>query len=238
LKKYTHVFFDLDHTLWDYDTNVRESLSELFEHYTLNDLGILTNDHFYNAFIEVNYGLWGLYNTGKIDKVNLRKERFKRIFEHLGADGMSVPLDMEEDFMNRTSSKKNLFPHSVEILTYLQERYKLHIITNGFNESQALKMTSSGLHPYFGLVITSETIGYKKPDKRIFEYAMSQLGTIAEDCIMIGDSLQSDILGAQSVNMDQVFFNPDGKPCVIMPDGQEVCPSYTISCLSELKELL
>jgi len=238
LKKYTHVFFDLDHTLWDYDTNVRESLSELFEHYTLDSLGIQTNDHFYNAFIEVNYGLWGLYNTGKIDKVNLRKERFKRIFEHLGADGLAVPIDMEEDFMSRTSSKKNLFPYSMEVLAYLQEKYKLHIITNGFNESQALKMTSSGIHPYFGLVITSETIGYKKPDKRIFEYAMSQLGATATECIMIGDSLQSDILGAQSVNMDQVFFNPDDKPCVIMPDGQEVCPSYTIKCLSELKGLL
>ena len=238
MKNYTHVFFDLDHTLWDYDKNVKESLSELFDHYTLHNLGIHTSDHFYDAFIEVNYGLWGLYNTGKIDKINLRKERFKRIFEHLGADGFSVPVDMEEDFMNRTSSKKHLFPYSVEILAYLQEKYQLHIITNGFNESQELKMTSSGIHPYFGLVVTSETIGYKKPDKRIFEFAMSQLDTTAEDCIMIGDNLQSDILGAQSVNMDQVYFNPENKPCVIMPEGKEVHPSFTIKCLSELKSLL
>ncbi|KEO73098.1 YjjG family noncanonical pyrimidine nucleotidase [Anditalea andensis] len=238
MKNYTHIFFDLDHTLWDYDKNVRESLSELFEIYTLEEFGILTGEHFYDAFIKVNYGLWGLYNKGEIDKINLRKERFKRIFEHLGADGLSVPIDMEEDFMNRTSSKKHLFPYSVEILAYLQKKYNLHIITNGFNESQALKMASSGLHPYFGLVITSETIGYKKPDKRIFEYAMSQLGTTADNCIMIGDSLQSDILGAQRVNMDQIFFNPENKPCVIMPDGVEVCPSYTIKCLSELKTIL
>lgn len=238
MKNYTHVFFDLDHTLWDYDKNVKESLSELFDHYTLHNLGIHTSDHFYDAFIEVNYGLWGLYNTGKIDKINLRKERFKRIFEHLGADGFSVPVDMEEDFMNRTSSKKHLFPYSVEILAYLQEKYQLHIITNGFNESQELKMTSSGIHPYFGLVVTSETIGYKKPDKRIFEFAMSQLDATAEDCIMIGDNLQSDILGAQSVNMDQVYFNPENKPCIIMPEGKEVYPSFTIKCLSELKSLL
>jgi len=238
LKNYTHVFFDLDHTLWDYEKNVKESLTEIFEIYTLDSLGILTLDLFYQAFIEVNYGLWGLYNLGKIDKINLRKERFKRIFEHLGADGATVPLEMEGDFMSRTSSKKHLFPHSLETLTYLKEKYHLHIITNGFNESQSLKMTSSGINTYFNLVVTSETIGHKKPDKRIFEYAMAQLGTIADNCLMIGDNLESDILGAQGVRMDQVFFNPGNKVCETLPDGSKVCPTYTIKCLSELKSLL
>jgi putative hydrolase of the HAD superfamily len=157
--------------------NVRESLTELFHHYTLEEIGIPTHEHFYQAFIKVNYGLWGLYNLGKIDKLNLRKERFRRIFEHLGADGKSVPLQMEEDFMNRTSCKTNLFPFSKETLSYLKGKYKLHVITNGFNESQELKMTSSGLKDYFDLVVTSETTGHRKPDKRIFEYALSSLGT-------------------------------------------------------------
>jgi putative hydrolase of the HAD superfamily len=238
LRAYKHIFFDLDHTLWDYDTNVKESLTELFHLYTLQEIGIQTHELFYQAFLKVNYGLWGLYNVGKIDKLNLRKERFRRIFEHLGADGKSVPLEMEEDFMNRTSCKTNLFPFSKEILTYLKERYQLHVITNGFNESQELKMTSSGLQEYFELVVTSETTGHRKPDKRIFEYAISSLQTTPENCIMIGDNLDSDIRGAKNASIDQVFFNPNGNSCLTLPDGQEICPTYTIRCLSELRTIL
>src|SRR5690554_60219 len=231
LSKYRHLFFDLDHTLWDYDRNVQESLNELFEIYRLPDLGVSTFDDFFGAFKAVNFSLWGLYNVGKIDKTNLRKERFKRVFEHLGADGLSVPLEMEEDFMRRTSSKPHVFPHSKETLRYLQDKYELHIITNGFNESQAMKMSASGLTSYFRLIITSETMGHRKPDKRIFEYAVEKLDGNSEACLMIGDNPDSDILGARNAGIDQVLFNPLGIPCALDP-------TYTIACLSELKNML
>ena len=231
MNKYRHLFFDLDHTLWDYDRNVQESLNELFDIYLLKDLGVPTFKDFYGAFNAVNFDLWSLYNVGKIDKENLRKERFKRIFEHLGADGLAVPLEMEEDFMQRTSSKPHLFPHSKETLTYLQSKYELHIITNGFDESQAMKMASSGLTSFFQLIVTSETTGHRKPDKRIFEYAMGKLGTVPSFCLMIGDNPESDILGAQSAGIDQVLFNPLNIPCPLSP-------TYSISSLQELREFL
>lgn len=121
MKTYQHIFFDLDHTLWDYDRNVSESLSELYEIYKLKELGIPTYETFFSSFHHVNFQLWDLYNVGKIDKYNLRIERFKRIFSHAGAHEDSVPIPFEEDFMHRTSSKPHVFPYSKEILTYLKK---------------------------------------------------------------------------------------------------------------------
>lgn len=231
MSKYRHLLFDLDHTLWDYDRNVLESLRELFEIYLLQDLGVLTFDVFYEAFNTVNADLWNAYNTGKIDRTILRKERFKRIFEHMGADVLAVPAEMEEDFMQRTSSKPHLFPHSKETLTYLQNNYQLHIVSNGFDESQAVKMASSGLTSFFQLIVTSETTNYRKPDKRIFEYVLEKLEVEPEVCLMIGDNPDTDILGARDANIDQVLFNPLNLP-------HPIKPTYTIGCLSELRSFL
>jgi len=231
LKTYQHVFFDLDHTLWDYDRNVNESLSELYELHKLQTLGIQTFEVFLASFLHVNFQLWDWYNVGKIDKLNLRKERFPRIFTHAGGDAQTIPLDFEEDFMSRTSSKPHVFPHSKEILTYLKAKYRLHVITNGFDESQAKKLKSSGLDQFFELVVTSETTGFRKPDPRIFQYAMEQLSTGPEHCLMVGDNPLSDILGAQQAEIDQVFFNPEGKTT-------DLKPTYEISHLQELQDLL
>ncbi|EAZ81134.2 YjjG family noncanonical pyrimidine nucleotidase [Algoriphagus machipongonensis] len=231
MKTYQHIFFDLDHTLWDYDRNVTESLSELYEIYQLQEIGIPTFQKFFDSFHHVNFKLWDLYNVGKIDKVNLRKERFQRIFAHAGVPGVEVPLPFEEDFMHRTSSKPHLFPYSIEILSYLKDKYPLHVITNGFNESQAKKMKASGLDTYFDVVVTSETTGHKKPDPRIFFHTMKLLDTTPEHCIMIGDNPNSDILGAQNASIDQVFFNPQGKEIALNP-------TFTITHLKELETIL
>ncbi len=231
MKTYQHLFFDLDHTLWDYDRNVTESLSELYELYCLKELGIPSFEFFFESFHHVNFQLWDWYNVGKIDKDNLRKERFPRIFSHAGGKAEAIPVGFEEDFMHRTSSKPHVFPYSKEILHYLKGKYKIHVITNGFNESQAKKMKSSGLDGFFELVVTSETTGHKKPDPRIFQFALDQLKTEAKHCLMIGDNPDSDILGAQRVNIDQVFFNPEGKSI-------DLQPTYTIAHLRELEDLL
>jgi putative hydrolase of the HAD superfamily len=116
-------------------------------------------------------------------------------------------------------------------LTYLSQKYKLHVITNGFDESQSKKMSSAGLTGFFQLVVTSETTGHKKPDPRIFQYAMDQLKTRSEHCLMVGDNPDSDILGAQRAEIDQVFFNPEGKSI-------DLTPTYTISHLKQLEDLL
>ncbi|GAB3658129.1 YjjG family noncanonical pyrimidine nucleotidase [Echinicola sediminis] len=231
MRKYRHLFFDLDHTLWDYDRNVQESLFELFDIYALENMGMPSRQDFYKAFLMINSDLWNDYNTGKIDKTTLRSQRFRRIFDQFGASKIPVPIEMEEDFLQRTSSKPHLFPYSKEILNYLKDKYELHIITNGFNESQALKMNSSGITSYFKLIVTSETTGHRKPDKRIFEYAMGQLETSAEECLMIGDNPISDIQGARNAAIDQVFFNP------YKQDNQAEA-TYTIHGLEELQAIL
>ena len=231
MKTYQHLFFDLDHTLWDYDRNVRESLSELYQIYQLDKLGIPSFSQFFDAFHHVNFQLWDDYNLGKIDKKGLREIRFPKIFCAAGGDEQTIPEAFEADFMHRTSSKPHLFPHSKEILGYLKKSYRLHVITNGFNESQEKKMRSSGITDYFELVVTSETTGHKKPDPRIFYYALEQLQTEASSCLMIGDNPNSDILGAQRADIDQVYFNPEGKPT-------DLSPTYEIRHLQELELLL
>lgn len=231
MKTYQHIFFDLDHTLWDYDRNVTESLSELYYHYDLLGLGIPTFQNFFESFHHINYQLWDDYNLGTIDKVNLRKTRFPRIFTHAGGVAEAIPAEFEEDFMHRTSSKSHVFPYTFEILTYLQEKYQLHIITNGFDESQAKKINSAKLATYFDLVVTSETTGHKKPDARIFHHTVEKLGTRHEHCLMVGDNPNSDILGAINAGIDQVYFNPEGKQI-------DLKPTYTIAHLKELEGLL
>jgi putative hydrolase of the HAD superfamily len=231
LKKYHHLFFDLDHTLWDYDTNVKESLSEIYDYFKLFEVGISSFDLFLKSFYEVNFQLWALYDLGKVDKKELREIRFKRIFEKAGGAISDIPNELEEDFMHRTSSKPHLLPYSKEILEYLKPNYKLHIITNGFNESQAKKMEASGLSPYFDLIVTSETTGHKKPDPRIFQYALDRLSVKNSEVMMIGDNPNSDILGAINSQIDNVYFDPYGK-------GIDHQPTHTIKHLKELESLL
>ncbi|HSI76208.1 MAG TPA: YjjG family noncanonical pyrimidine nucleotidase [Lunatimonas sp.] len=230
-KIYKHLFFDLDHTLWDYDKNVEESLSELYLHYNLPELGISSFDKFFSAFEQVNYGLWDRYNVGGISKEELRQIRFRRIFETVAADPDLVPEPMESHFMTNTSSKPHVIADTFDILNYLRNSYCLHIITNGFNESQAQKMNAAGLTSYFDLIVTSETTGHRKPDRRIFDYAVEQLGAKPEECVMIGDNPLSDIAGAQNAGIDQIYFNPKGIAC-------SVKATHTIQQLMELKGIL
>ncbi|SDZ12274.1 MULTISPECIES: YjjG family noncanonical pyrimidine nucleotidase [Rhodonellum] len=231
MKRYQHIFFDLDHTLWDYDRNVQESLTELHDVHQLNELGITDAKALIQAFYNVNFKLWALYDVGKIDRDSLRETRFKLIFENAGVDPESVPALLEPDFMHRTSSKNYLLPYAMEILDYLKPNYPMHIITNGFNESQSKKLHASGLNPYFDLIVTSETTGHKKPDARIFQYALDHLGINNQEVIMIGDNPNSDILGAINANIDQVYFDPHGK-------GIEIKPTHTIKHLKELEDFL
>jgi putative hydrolase of the HAD superfamily len=230
-KIYKHIFFDLDHTLWDYDKNVEESLSELYSKFNLSKFGIPSFHLFFKAFEQVNYGLWDAFNVGGISKEELRHVRFRRIFEAVDADPSMVPELLEANFMANTSSKPHVVADTFEILDYLKQSYGLHVITNGFNESQTQKMNAAGLTTYFDLIVTSETTGHRKPDRRIFDYALDQIGAGPEECVMIGDNPLSDIAGAQNAGIDQVFFNPKNIPST-------VTPSYTIQSLLELKGIL
>lgn len=203
-----HIFFDLDHTIWDFDRNANETLLELYEVYQLKNLGLSCAHTFIQCYTANNHRLWQRYHLGEITKETLRQERFRTTFLELGVEPEFVPHQFEDDYVRISPTKTNLFEGAAKVLTYLQQKYKLHIISNGFKETTLTKMELSGLNPYFKNVIISEDVGVNKPSPLIFEYALEQAMALKNESIMIGDSLEADIRGAQSFGMQAIFFNP------------------------------
>lgn len=203
-----HIFFDLDHTIWDFDRNAEETLNELYHTYNLKGLGLHSCSDFIITYTENNHQLWADYHLGKITKDFLRAERFSKTFTQLGIRPEAVPPQFEDDYVNISPTKTNLFEDAEEVLAYLKNKYTLHIISNGFKETTLTKMRLSNLNPYFENVIISEDVGVNKPNPRIFEYALEKARAQKEESIMIGDSLEADIYGALTFGMEAIFFNP------------------------------
>lgn len=203
-----HIFFDLDHTIWDFDKNAQETLTELYHQYELKSLGLNSCETFIERYTDNNQLLWADYHLGKITKETLRSERFSKTFIEMGIAPESVPHQFEEDYVRFSPNKTNLFEGSEKVLGYLQKKYTLHIISNGFKETTLIKMDRCNLNPYFTNVIISEDVGVNKPDKAIFEYALQKAGAKKENSIMIGDSIEADIRGAQDYGIKAIFFNP------------------------------
>jgi putative hydrolase of the HAD superfamily len=209
LKKYEHIFFDLDHTLWDFDKNAEETLSELYLTYNLQNLGLPSCDIFIETYTTNNHQLWADYHLGKISKDALRETRFKKTFLDLGLSPDILPPNFEDDYVDICPTKTNLFPHTHETLSYLQSKYHLHLISNGFKESTECKVKNTNLTPYFKNVFISEVIGVNKPDKAIFQFAIDKAGAQSRHSIMIGDSIEADVRGALNFGMDAIYFNPN-----------------------------
>lgn len=202
-----HIFFDLDHTIWDFDRNAQETLLELYDTYQLKAIG-LDSVTFIELYTENNHRLWQQYHLGEITKEHLRQERFRKTFLELGVKPELVPHQFEDDYVKISPTKTNLFAGAEKVLAYLQKKYQLHIISNGFKETTLTKMHLSGLNPYFTQVIISEDVGVNKPNKLIFEHALAKASASKEESIMIGDSLEADIRGAQDFGLKAIFFNP------------------------------
>jgi putative hydrolase of the HAD superfamily len=210
--KYKHIFFDLDHTIWDFDKNAEETLYELYDIYKLNEIGLPSAALFIETYTRNNHRLWAEYHTGKITKNQLRETRFKATFLELGVQPELIPLKFEDDYVEVCPTKTNLFPHAHQTLQYLQSKYTLHLISNGFKESSELKIGNTNIGHYFENVIISEVVGVNKPDPAIFAHALSLAGADKGDSLMIGDSLEADVYGALNFGMDAVYFNPFNKP--------------------------
>lgn len=228
---YQCILFDLDHTLWDYETNSAEALTELHHAYQLRELGISHADHLLTTFYKINQSLWDKYDQGIIQQDVIRYQRFHQIFQELGIDNYDLSLRFSQDYLGLAPTKGNLVPHAIETLTYLREKYYLIIITNGFDEIQFRKMESSGITGYFKNVVTSEKAGCKKPARGIFDFALSQNGFRSEQSIMIGDNLLTDIAGAKNAMIDTVFFNPQ-------KINHNVSVTHEIDQLIELTQIL
>jgi putative hydrolase of the HAD superfamily len=208
--KYKHIFFDLDHTIWDFDRNAEETLQELFVVYKLKELGLSSADAFIETYTRNNHRLWADYHLGNISKETLRETRFKKTFLDMGLSADVIPNQFEDDYVSLCPTKTNLFAGAHEVLQYLQQKYRLHLISNGFKESTELKVIKTDIGRYFDNVIISEVVGVNKPDKAIFEHALSLAGAQKHESIMIGDSIEADVRGAMSFGMDAIYFNPMG----------------------------
>ncbi|MEP2771384.1 MAG: YjjG family noncanonical pyrimidine nucleotidase [Fulvivirga sp.] len=230
MQQYRTIFFDLDHTLWDYDTNSVEALSDLFHKYELHQAKGITLDGFLETFTKVNNKLWNNYNKGHIERDDIRQKRFDKILKKFGITDMDKSLMMSEEYISICPTKTNVFPYTFETLEYLKNKYNLYILTNGFDDVQHIKMTASNLAPYFKGVVTSDS-GHRKPSREIFEYALDKAQTSNTESIMIGDNLSTDITGAQNAEMDAVFFNPHKRE-------HKATVNYEISCISQLVDIL
>lgn len=229
---YKDLFFDLDHTLWDFETNSKETIQELYTTHRLADLGIVDFDGFYSTYSAHNHRLWDRYTKGFIKQEELRWKRVYLSLLDFKVANEPLAKEMSQAYLEILPNKKHLFPYTIEILEYLKQKdYKMHLITNGFESVQFKKIKNSGLQDYFIEVITSEASNSLKPQKEIFEYALKNTNASVEESIMIGDNESADIQGGINMGMDTIFVNH----IQVVPT---VPATYTITHLKELENIL
>ena len=228
---YKDLFFDLDHTIWDFELNSKETLWDLHLKYELEAKGIHDFDVFYSQYSVHNHRLWDRYTKGYIKQEELRWKRiYLSLLDYKIADE-ALSKEMSVDYLDILPNNKSLFPYTIEILDYLKNKdYKMHLITNGFESVQFKKIKNSNLADYFTEVITSEASNSLKPNKEIFDYALKACNAKLETSIMIGDNESADIQGAINVGMDSIFVNH----LQIQPT---VPATHTITHLKELENI-
>ncbi|RDY60672.1 YjjG family noncanonical pyrimidine nucleotidase [Flagellimonas nanhaiensis] len=226
-KNVTDIFFDLDHTLWDFEKNSALTFGKI-----LNENGLdVVLDDFLEVYAPINLEYWKLYRENRVSKSELRYQRLRRSFDHIGVTVSDEMINiLAHQYIQHLSSFTHLIPNTVEVLDYLAPKYKLHIITNGFQEVQEKKLRKGNIHHYFVEVINSETAGVKKPHPQIFEMALKKASVEPENALMVGDNLEADIQGAISVGMKALHFNAHRE------SEHQVC--QMINDLIEIKSIL
>lgn len=228
---YAHIFFDLDHTLWDFETNSKETLQELFFTHKLAETVTPDFEGFYQKYFHHNKRLWHRYNHGFIRQEELKWKRMWHTLLEYKLGDEKLAKQLSDDYLQILPHKKALFPYTIEILDYLtQKNYKLHLITNGFEKIQSTKLENAAIANYFTQIITSEAAMSLKPHKEIFDFAMQKAGSKYSESIMAGDNLDADISGAMNVGMDTIFVNHIREETTLQP-------THTIYHLKELEEI-
>lgn len=222
-----HLFFDLDHTLWDFDKNSAFAFDAIFKNQGFD----ISLQDFLNIYIPRNQHYWKLYQVNQISHEDLRYYRLKDVFDVLQIKiSDKVIHQLSEDYITYLPEYNHLFDGAIELLDYLKPKYQLHIITNGFSQVQDKKLTNSNIGHYFETITNSEMAGQKKPNPIIFDYALSVAKASKEESIMIGDSFEADILGALDFGIDAIYFNENKNE--IKHDV------YQVNHLLELKNIL
>lgn len=234
---YQHLFFDLDHTLWDFEANAKATMLQLYKELELEQKGVHDFELFHRSYLVHNDKLWERYRNGFIKQEELRVKRMRLTLLDFKIVDTALEQTMSVRFLDLLPSRTILFPFTIESLDYLRDKgYRMHLITNGFEKTQQSKLQYSGLTPYFEQVITSEASGSLKPKPGIYEYAFEKSGAIPATSLMIGDTVEVDLLGAKGVGMDQMHVNHLTGEKEAFEDGS--FPTYTIYSLRELRDLL
>ncbi|HSP12469.1 MAG TPA: YjjG family noncanonical pyrimidine nucleotidase [Salegentibacter sp.] len=204
LNEIEHIYFDLDHTLWDFDKNSALAFEQMF---TKRKLSLRIED-FLEVYVPVNYKYWELYRDNLVSKEDLRFGRLKDSFDLLKIEASTQTInELSIEYIEFLPVNNHLLEGSLEILNYLKPKYKLHIITNGFEEVQHKKLTNSGISDFFSTVTTSEEAGVKKPHAHIFDTALKKANTLPSKSLMIGDNLEADVKGARDFGMSTIYFD-------------------------------
>ena len=231
MPSYKHLFFDLDHTLWDFDTNAKSSLTEIYAEFGLHATVTPEFEDFYKQYIYHNEILWDRYQKGFISADELKWKRMWRTLLDFKIGDEVLSKNLSTRFLEILPTKKEVFPYTIEILEYLTaKKYEIHLITNGFEKTQWSKIRNSGLDKYITHVITSEGSNSLKPKKEIFDFAMNKAGASLAESIMIGDNLDADIQGAMNAGMDTVFVNH-------INATTDIKPTHTITHLKQLEDI-
>ena len=229
--KYTTILLDLVDTLIDTQANSRECLKEIYRDYNISDY-YPTFDDFLSVYMNNRNILWSKYSKGEIDKQTLIDGRFVNPFRDFAEITLQDTRRMNDDFLSRVVYKETHIEGAGELLEYLKPKYQIIVLSNGFTELQYRKIESAGFTPFFDGVVLSDKVGVNKPHPVIFSYALQEAGVNPEDVIMIGDNLQTDIIGAKNSGIDQLWFNPKNE------NPNDVRPTYTVGKLLEIKDIL
>lgn len=237
-KKYTHLFFDLDNTLWDFEKNSKKAMEEAFAYFNLKDRTDF--ELFFKVYSKHNTQLWESYRNNELSKKELVRKRFGSTFEELKINGID-PEEMNDYYLKVMPKQKELNDGVISVLNYLKNKnYQLFIITNGFREVQQEKLLSSGLSPFFSKIFISEEIRTPKPGREIFEHAVKSANARKNKSLMIGDDLEVDVEGALNFGMDAVYYqnNPKLDFRNLSSKNGIKRKIYEIGTLQQLKNLL
>lgn len=206
--KIRHIFFDLDNTLWDHRKNAYLTIKDLFEKQKIAEKYSIDFEAFHDVYHEINEKLWEQIRDGEIDKEYLRKHRFYDTFLKFNIDNQELADYFEHHFLDEILKYNLLVDGAEEVLDYLKEKnYKLHIISNGFQEVTERKCILSGIARYFETITSADSVGVRKPNPAIFQHSLELAGAEKSESILIGDDWIADVKGSQNFGIDVIFFD-------------------------------
>ena len=233
-KIYKNYLFDLDQTLLDFHASEKIALEKV-----LRANGLSFSDDVYMSFKTYNKSLWKELEKGTINREELFTKRFIYIFGECEGDSSGLePLTVNSDFIKTMSQNGVLIDGALELVKRIKEEIKdskIYIVSNGATINAKGRIASTGLDKYLDGIFISEDMGVNKPSKEFFDIVLDTIKQPKGSCIVIGDSLSSDMLGAKNASIDSVWFKPEGDTASAV---KEYSIKYTADSFDEIFKVL